>query len=116
MVGNAEVLDNPSALSQRRVRIDHIDAESSERSSQQWPNMLLKHTHIRTEPVLISIRSPTIHSRARGSRDDNDSLAGLIVTFFSGICLEQNLGPRPGANYEEDRRLHAADSRNLIVK
>jgi hypothetical protein len=27
------------------------------------------------------------------SRDDNDSLAGLIVTFFSGICLEQNLGP-----------------------
>ena len=22
-----------------------------------------------------------------------DSLAGLIVTFFSGICLEQNLGP-----------------------
>jgi hypothetical protein len=29
----------------------------------------------------------------RGSRDDNDSLAGLIVTFFSGICLEQNLGP-----------------------
>jgi hypothetical protein len=30
---------------------------------------------------------------ARGSRDDNASLAGLIVTFFSGICLEQNLGP-----------------------
>ena len=30
---------------------------------------------------------------ARGSRDDNDSLAGLIVTFFSGICLEQNFGP-----------------------
>ena len=30
---------------------------------------------------------------ARGSRDDSDSLAGLIVTFFSGICLEQNLGP-----------------------
>jgi TetR/AcrR family transcriptional regulator, copper-responsive repressor len=30
---------------------------------------------------------------ARGSRDDNDSLAGLIVTFFSRICLEQNLGP-----------------------
>jgi TetR/AcrR family transcriptional regulator, copper-responsive repressor len=30
---------------------------------------------------------------ARGSRDDNDSLAGLIVTFFSGICLEQNLAP-----------------------
>ena len=30
---------------------------------------------------------------ARGSRDDNDSLAGLIVAFFSGICLEQNLGP-----------------------
>jgi len=30
---------------------------------------------------------------ARGSRDDNDSLAGLIVTFFIGICLEQNLGP-----------------------
>ena len=24
---------------------------------------------------------------------DNDSLAGLIVTFFIGICLEQNLGP-----------------------
>ena len=30
---------------------------------------------------------------ARGSRDDNDSLAGLIVTFFIGICLEQNLRP-----------------------
>jgi TetR/AcrR family transcriptional regulator, copper-responsive repressor len=29
----------------------------------------------------------------RGNGDDNDSLAGLIVTFFSGICLEQNLGP-----------------------
>ena len=28
----------------------------------------------------------------RGGRDDNDSLAGLILTFFSGICLEQNLG------------------------
>jgi hypothetical protein len=32
-------------------------------------------------------------SAARGTRDDNDSLAGLIITFFSGICLEQNLGP-----------------------
>jgi hypothetical protein len=32
-------------------------------------------------------------SEARGSRDDHDSLVGLIVTFFSGICLEQNLGP-----------------------
>ena len=30
---------------------------------------------------------------ARGTRDDNDSLAGLVITFFSGICLEQNLGP-----------------------
>jgi TetR/AcrR family transcriptional regulator, copper-responsive repressor len=30
---------------------------------------------------------------ARGFRDDNDSLAGLIITFFSGICLEQNFGP-----------------------
>ena len=30
---------------------------------------------------------------ARGVRDDNDSLAGLVITFFSGICLEQNLGP-----------------------
>jgi TetR/AcrR family transcriptional regulator, copper-responsive repressor len=30
---------------------------------------------------------------ARGARDDNDSLASLVVTFFSGICLEQNLGP-----------------------
>jgi hypothetical protein len=30
---------------------------------------------------------------ARGDGDDNDSLAGLIVTFFCGICLEQNLGP-----------------------
>jgi len=28
-----------------------------------------------------------------GSRDDNDYLAGLIVTFFSRIWLEQNLGP-----------------------
>jgi AcrR family transcriptional regulator len=30
---------------------------------------------------------------ARGDREDNDSLAGLIITFFSGICVEQNLGP-----------------------
>ena len=30
---------------------------------------------------------------ALGIRDDNDSLAGLVITFFSGICLEQNLGP-----------------------
>jgi hypothetical protein len=29
----------------------------------------------------------------RGKGDDNESLAGLILTFFSGICLEQNLGP-----------------------
>jgi AcrR family transcriptional regulator len=29
----------------------------------------------------------------RGNGDDNDSLAGLIFTFFSGICVEQNLGP-----------------------
>ena len=32
---------------------------------------------------------------ARGSREDNDSLAGLVITFFSGICLEQNFGPDP---------------------
>jgi hypothetical protein len=30
---------------------------------------------------------------ARGHGDDNDSLADLIVRFFCGICLEQNLGP-----------------------
>ena len=30
---------------------------------------------------------------ARGKAYDNDSLADLIVTFFCGICLEQNLGP-----------------------
>jgi AcrR family transcriptional regulator len=29
----------------------------------------------------------------RGKNEDNNSLAGLIITFFSGICLEQNLGP-----------------------
>jgi AcrR family transcriptional regulator len=29
----------------------------------------------------------------RGEVDNNDSLAGLIITFFAGICLEQNLGP-----------------------
>jgi len=28
-----------------------------------------------------------------GSDGDHDSLASLILTFFSGICLEQNLGP-----------------------
>src|SRR3984885_7883205 len=32
-------------------------------------------------------------AEARGVRDDNDSLDGLVITFFSGICLEQNLGP-----------------------
>ena len=30
---------------------------------------------------------------ARGEGDDNDSLAGLIITFFCGISLEQNFGP-----------------------
>jgi hypothetical protein len=30
---------------------------------------------------------------ARGDGDENDSLAGLIITFFCGICVEQNLGP-----------------------
>jgi AcrR family transcriptional regulator len=30
---------------------------------------------------------------ARGHGDDNDSLAGLIITFFCGICVQQNLGP-----------------------
>src|ERR1700675_2104357 len=30
---------------------------------------------------------------ARGETDDNESLADLIITFFCGICLEQNLGP-----------------------
>ena len=29
----------------------------------------------------------------RGKEEDNDSLAGLVLTFFSGICLEQNLAP-----------------------
>jgi len=31
---------------------------------------------------------------ARGDSDDNESLAGLIITFFCGIALEQNLGPK----------------------
>jgi hypothetical protein len=26
-------------------------------------------------------------------RTDNDALADLILTFFSGICILQNLGP-----------------------
>jgi TetR/AcrR family transcriptional regulator, copper-responsive repressor len=30
---------------------------------------------------------------ARGDSEDNDDLAGFIITFFCGICLEQNLGP-----------------------
>jgi len=30
---------------------------------------------------------------ARGETEKNEPLAGLIVTFFSGLCLEQNLGP-----------------------
>jgi TetR/AcrR family transcriptional regulator, copper-responsive repressor len=29
----------------------------------------------------------------RGKKKSNDPLADLIITFFSGICLEQNLGP-----------------------
>jgi AcrR family transcriptional regulator len=33
-------------------------------------------------------------SAARGkSGHNNDALAGLVLTFFSGICLEQNLHP-----------------------
>jgi AcrR family transcriptional regulator len=28
-----------------------------------------------------------------GEADDNEILADLIITFFCGICLEQNLGP-----------------------
>ncbi len=30
---------------------------------------------------------------ARGKAGDNESLADLIVTFFCGNCLQQNLGP-----------------------
>jgi AcrR family transcriptional regulator len=30
---------------------------------------------------------------ARGDGEDNDSLADVIVTFFCGVCVEQNLGP-----------------------
>src|SRR5271155_3739349 len=30
---------------------------------------------------------------ARGGTDENESLADLIITFFCGICLEQNLSP-----------------------
>jgi AcrR family transcriptional regulator len=30
---------------------------------------------------------------ARGEARDNESLADLIITFFCGICLEQNLSP-----------------------
>jgi hypothetical protein len=30
---------------------------------------------------------------ARGVTDDNESMADLIITFFCGICQEQNLGP-----------------------
>ncbi len=29
----------------------------------------------------------------REDGDGNESLAGLVITFFCGICLEQNLGP-----------------------
>jgi len=32
-------------------------------------------------------------SAIRGKSADNDVLAGLILTFFAGICLEQNLNP-----------------------
>jgi hypothetical protein len=28
-----------------------------------------------------------------GEADDNEILADLIITFFCGICLEQNLDP-----------------------
>src|SRR5271154_1477241 len=30
---------------------------------------------------------------ARGGTEDNESLADLIITFFCGICIAQNLGP-----------------------
>jgi TetR/AcrR family transcriptional regulator, copper-responsive repressor len=30
-------------------------------------------------------------SAARGKSKDNQALANLVITFFSGICLEQNL-------------------------
>jgi hypothetical protein len=39
---------------------------------------------------------------ARGDEDDHDFLAGLIITFFCGICLEQNLGPDRARIYEDD--------------
>jgi TetR/AcrR family transcriptional regulator, copper-responsive repressor len=32
-------------------------------------------------------------SAARGRSAENDALAGLVITFFSGTCLEQNLNP-----------------------
>jgi hypothetical protein len=32
-------------------------------------------------------------SASRQRRGDNDILASLIITFFCGICVEQNLNP-----------------------
>ncbi|HMD22069.1 MAG TPA: hypothetical protein VKH40_17220, partial [Alloacidobacterium sp.] len=53
-----------------------------------WHDLVCSHSIL-----LSSYLLDTTLAAARGARDDNDSLAGLIVTFFSGICLEQNLGP-----------------------
>jgi hypothetical protein len=59
-------------------------------SSQTSPKSPPDHGRERNESHQLLIDNL---AAAGGSRDDNDSLAGLIVTFFSGICLEQNLGP-----------------------
>ena len=40
-----------------------------------------------------SFASSTALITRQVSKRRDASLAGLIVTFFSGICLEQNLGP-----------------------
>jgi hypothetical protein len=55
----------------------------------------------------------------RGEGDDNDSLAGLIITFFCGICLEQNLGPeraRITKKIEDFMRLIRGNVNNQVLK
>jgi hypothetical protein len=63
-------------------------------SMREFPNLPPKARQIMTASMMKAHQLLIDNlAAARGARDDNDSFAGLIITFFCGICLEQNLGP-----------------------
>jgi len=80
--------------------------------------------HGREYVVFCAAAQATTHTH---DLHDHPALQAPIPGAYVAFALPEHLAgkqssqhvrnpARPGANYEEDRRLHAADSRNLIVK